>query len=235
MSVLRETLRNNRIIYSIYHFLYGQFKERRVIKERKAALQTEGFSYLQSIDAALKETGITYFVAFGSLLGIIRENGFIKHDCDMDFGVLKDEHFSWKLLDKSLKDYGFEIVHGYKYNGEYKQLTYSKGILTVDFFLFDLEGQNSIASYVCYKDSSVRYSDIYESSIGKISAHRFENIEQIQYKNITLNVPNNYTTMLSDIYGTNWMIPDPTWSHVNGPSWTSMPSSAYCVEEINDL
>ena len=51
---------------------------------RKNVLKT--FQKLLSI---LEEEKIEAFLVFGTLLGAIREKGFIKHDLDLDFGVVR--------------------------------------------------------------------------------------------------------------------------------------------------
>ena len=55
---------------------------------RKNVLKT--FQKLLSI---LEEEKIEAFLVFGTLLGAIREKGFIKHDLDLDFGVWEDNDF----------------------------------------------------------------------------------------------------------------------------------------------
>ena len=40
------------------------------------------------LDDALTENNLFYWFDFGTLLGAVREHYFIKHDSDMDFGMM---------------------------------------------------------------------------------------------------------------------------------------------------
>ena len=53
----------------------------------------EGEELLRAFAEAMNGGNIQFWLEFGSLLGYYRENDFIKHDCDIDFGAfLKDRH-----------------------------------------------------------------------------------------------------------------------------------------------
>lgn len=85
------------------------------------------FENLKDLVDILNKAGVIAIPAFGSLLGIIRENGFIEWDEDIDMFILKEdkERFLAALWD--LKKSGFELIRsvraGHLYsimrNGEY--------------------------------------------------------------------------------------------------------------------
>lgn len=67
--------------------------------------QDEMLRILKIIDKTLTENGIWYSVAYGTLLGTIRENGFIPWDRDVDvFIKLPERERARKLLKKALPE-----------------------------------------------------------------------------------------------------------------------------------
>lgn len=55
-------------------------------------LRSIELSVLKRIDAWCKEHGITYFLAYGTLLGVVRHKGLIPWDDDIDLWMLKPDH-----------------------------------------------------------------------------------------------------------------------------------------------
>ena len=67
--------------------------------------QTEMLRILKHIDKTLTENGIWYCVAYGTMLGTVRENGFIPWDRDIDvFIKLPERERARKLLKEGLPD-----------------------------------------------------------------------------------------------------------------------------------
>jgi lipopolysaccharide cholinephosphotransferase len=55
-----------------------------------------------------EENGIKYFLVFGTLLGAVRENGFIKWDYDIDVGMIRDDYE--KFLEGYCDNESYEIL-----------------------------------------------------------------------------------------------------------------------------
>ena len=47
---------------------------------------------MDELDRVCREQGITYFLAYGSLLGAVRHGGFIPWDDDIDVGMLRPDY-----------------------------------------------------------------------------------------------------------------------------------------------
>ena len=47
---------------------------------------------MDELDRVCREQGITYFLAYGSLLGAVRHGGFIPWDDDMDVVMLRADY-----------------------------------------------------------------------------------------------------------------------------------------------
>ena len=62
-----------------------------ILKETQK-LQSIQLEILQYFDTVAKENDITYYLAFGTLLGAIRHKGFIPWDTDIDVTLTRDEY-----------------------------------------------------------------------------------------------------------------------------------------------
>lgn len=81
-------------------------KEIKDIKE----LHENLFNIAKAVDKVLSAHNIPFIIAYGSLLGAIRHNGFIPWDDDMDFYVpISKYKDAWKVLKEELP-YPYEIV-----------------------------------------------------------------------------------------------------------------------------
>ena len=47
---------------------------------------------LKKIDAIAEEIGIRYFMAYGSLIGVVRHRGFIPWDDDLDMMMIREDY-----------------------------------------------------------------------------------------------------------------------------------------------
>ncbi|MBO5167937.1 MAG: hypothetical protein J6B49_02430 [Phascolarctobacterium sp.] len=190
-----------------------------LIENRKIALQKYGFDTIKTIDSALTKNQILYFADFGTLLGIVRENGFIKHDLDMDFGIIENQHFSWSKLEKLMLANNILKVRQFIYKGIITEQTYRFENLTIDFFLHFRDDKNDFA-YEYYKQKKYPYKSNNEFSVAKWNLYKFDNIERRRVNEIEINIPCDPEKYLESIYSTNWRIPNARWKSCDGQGWT---------------
>lgn len=146
----------------------------------------------------LERYGIKPQLAFGSLLGAMREHDFITHDEDIDLNILEEENEKFFCALHELKELGFEIARYDRRgllsiirNGEY-----------IDFYIFSP-----------YRDG-LRYCS------GTIIPEKFiEDLVTMQFKGETFYIPRETEEYLIFEYGTNWKVPV-VWNNYNMSKWS---------------
>lgn len=189
-----------------------KFKNKRLLKQ--------GISVLSNFDEILSANNIPYSLIFGTLLGAVREKGFIKHDLDIDVAVLNNVDFF--KLNSILIDSGFELIRRAETdNGDFsRELTYMKDGIQIDiFFFYPYEESKEdqyyyTVVYVPFPD----YNSLEESIKNAGGAMPIQLIlpyaqetERIRFENIFLPAITNRIEFLEARYGKNWKIPDPTF------------------------
>ena len=117
--------------------LYYPIKKRVERSQREKFLQN-GLQVLQRFDCCMEQNGIEYTLAYGTLLGAVREKGFIKHDFDIDVFVW-DEYHSERMV-SALKSAGFELIHDFQVEDGTigREETYKCDGVAVDiFYVYD--------------------------------------------------------------------------------------------------
>ncbi len=192
-------------IYKIYEILYWKI----VINRRKKGLQSIGYEYLPKIEESLNKRGIECFLAYGTLLGIVREGKFIGHDDDIDLGIIKNSNFSWAKVEDALNEVGMTKKHQFKSEGHITEQTYRYKNLSVDLFMFDSDDDKSYA-YVYFQEQGREYEKN-QFSIRCPKVSKIERTKIYECPSGVFRVPENEELFLEEVYGKNWRIPDPNF------------------------
>lgn len=182
---------------------------RRSNARSRSLLQSKGMEICRKINETLSSRGLKYFADHGTLLGLIRENGMIKHDTDMDFSIPPDQDI--EPVVEALTQAGFSLVHGFAVNGAIHEITVGYEGLTMDFFKCHPIG-DCLGHYV--------FVTKYDSKIGKYlgtMAHErkrppLKGLEAQLFgpnRDVSVTIPVNAVEYLTASYG-NWQVPDST-------------------------
>lgn len=171
---------------------------------------------LDVFDRSLTQNGIPYSLAFGSLLGAVREKGFIKHDIDIDVFMWADDYSP--VINKILCSNGFKLVHSYTVDeGEYgREETYGyKGAYIDIFYLYPLDSKHYYCCDFLYRPGTTT-SELSMKKYGSVLARQIElpiikEFKRTEFESLNLPICVNAHEVLRYRYGEDYMIPNPSW------------------------
>lgn len=175
------------------------------MKRRCKLLQKVGWDILKHTGQVLNSANIEYYVEYGTLLGLYRDKSLIRHDDDVDYGVLYDSISPEALLDLML-DAGLSFCRAFMWDGRITELAFTYKGVPVDFFyLFNDEN----APYsMSYNDFTYNDSGIYVAhKITKLLKPKFIGTQTYVVNGIGVRIPKNVETFLEYNYGKSWETP----------------------------
>lgn len=184
------------------------------IKKRKAKLIYQKFDdIIIDLTSAFNVEGITIWPAFGTLLGIIRDNGPIEHDSDIDFGVWFEELERVKTL---LNDMGAKHLSTFssERNQEHIELKYEIYGVEFDIFVF----HKAESTFYCH--DFMRFEELtrvetvkrYGGLLVRQLEFPYAGLKDYKYKNSKIHIPENVHDHLAFRYGEDYLTPNPMWS-----------------------
>ena len=197
-----------------------------------------GIPMLQAFDRALSGAGIPFSPVYGTLLGAIREKGFIKHDNDVDMGVWNSLiPGGLPALHRALEAEGFTMKRTLLVDGGdfAREETWKWKHLGWDIFFFDPVEGDTCRGYMFYP---FRDCASFKESVQKHGGLRVVEFdvpfspvtERLPFENITLPVTATAEGFVVARYGLNWRIPDPTFVYPQpGVSGNRDRDDKFCV------
>lgn len=144
-----------------------------------------------------------WFIGYGTLLGIIRENSCIDKDDDID--ILINKKYINKII-KLLQNYNYDV----KYHKSGKFYKIKDNNFNKDFLRIEKKNYAPIDFYLCDVING-DYHDNYENIIWK----NCEKLIHYKWNNVILNLPNEPQIKLKNIYGDDWKIPKKSKGVIN--------------------
>lgn len=133
-------------------------------------LQTGCAQLLHEFDLLCKQHNLHYWIAFGTLLGAVRHNGFIPWDDDVDLGMMRDEII--ELMDIVGNDSRYRVSIIYDSWNFCKQVRFMyadiKNPCFLDLFIFEKANTSNHIEFEIMMDcrnrmiEEMRMSDYYE-------------------------------------------------------------------------
>lgn len=185
------------------------------------------------IDEALKEKGLFYWLEYGTLLGAMREHDFIKHDTDMDFGMMYSDHeyVPTAMVVKGIKLFAQEFVES---RSALIQKYIYKGIIFDVYFYEISEDNDTRTCYSFYNIGKYRRSDKKRERGVKKLTYPHSGFEKTVFLGRNVNIPANTDTYLRLLYGDNYMNPDPKFEYEKNPNAT-LYRTMYRPDELKGI
>ncbi|MGN0033205.1 MAG: LicD family protein [Candidatus Limimorpha sp.] len=148
-----------------------------------------------------------FILAYGTLLGAVREKDFIAHDEDIDLAApFSDKDLFLSMLFE-LRDNGFEVARWD-----------SRGLITI------IKDNEYIDIYFFKK-----YNEKLSINSGMpLPTKYLDDTTEIMFKDVAFNVPADTIDALEFWYGKNWQTPVP-WLDFHRPQWKTQLSKAVII------
>lgn len=206
-----KSFRLGQLLYPALNRVYRLYS----VPARRRNMKRNGYKVLDSVYEICAENNLKCFAVFGSLLGYIREGGFIPYDCDLDFGVLPGTTPA-KLAKLFVEDYGFKFLHAFSYHGEVTEVTLQKDGIPMDFIFYKVAEDKSWCT-VYHWSPDAKYTDARQNSVKHVNQAKVTNLITIKVHEARVFVPENYEEMLRSVFGDDWRIPDPSFKPSQQP------------------
>ena len=207
--------------FAKFYYSHIDKKNSNIIENLHTSFSKHGLEVLDCFDKTMESNGYRYSLAFGTMLGAVREHGFINHDLDIDIFVWHDDYND--NLIECLKKAGFSLKHTFTVeNGTLaREDTIEKQGVQIDiFYLYPpLEGRQY--PYCCdfFPRGNCRSWEQSIRMYGGLLPRRLEipasrELVRVPFETLSLPILKNAHEFLSFRYGEDYMIPNAKW--VNG-------------------
>lgn len=214
-------------IYKKYSIQYRDNK----LRPRVEAYKKHGLEAIKLFHDCMEKNGFKYTLAFGSMLGAIREKGFIKHDLDLDT-YMWAEDFSSVIIDNLCKMGFCRVSTNIIADGQYgiEETVGYKGVNIDIFVVFkDEKGMPYCCDFVFRKGMKKS-----ERLPRKISMPISKDRLKVKFEDTELYVPANAEELCEFRYGPNYMIPDSNWNWVSATNslieWSDMKDQTLHID-----
>lgn len=206
-----KSFRLGQIIYPALNKVYRLYS----VPARRRNMKRNGYRVLDEVYEISITHNLKCFAVFGSLLGYIREGGFIPHDCDLDFGVLPGTAPS-TLARVFVEQYGYKFLHAFSYHGEVTEVTLEKRGVPMDFIFYKVDNVQSWCT-VYHWSPDARYTDARQNSVKHVYQAKVTSLQTMTVHGAKVSVPTNYEEFLCSEFGEGWRIPDPKFKPSQQP------------------
>ena len=143
-----------------------------------------------------------WFIGYGTLLGIVRDNNCINNDDDIDI-IIDSKYFD--IINKILQKNDINITREYGIRNTKKIIKTipNNNYTSIDFYC---------ANYI---DETKSFHDTWENVLWTNCKNSENNFLNKEFNGIILNLPFHYEKKLEGRYGKTWMTPR---SNYKGPS-----------------
>jgi len=144
----------------------------------------------------IKSQNLKFRLTDGTILGIYRDGGFIKHDNDMDIDVLVNKNLDEKKIEKIFNNRGFLTGRKVFYKNKIQQLAF-----------FNIESMDIFDIIFWYVKEKLVYNYSEKNFERTQELKFFKNLPIIDFMNKKYPIPSLTKKWLKMRYGKDWNIP----------------------------
>lgn len=189
-------------------------KANKELNGKCSELLKENFHDILSIVYGPIFSGYDIWLDFGTLLGMYRDKGLIKHDLDMDFGVIINDYSDFQEKERKLLAKGFKRTRELYYNNKLMEISYDYKGLNVDFILYDREEGYVKSVVVAYLLDGFNRPCRCEAREYKV---KFDGLKDDDFQGIKVRMPVNTHEYLESLYEKDFLIPNESYNWRNNP------------------
>ena len=192
-------------------------------EKRRESFKNNCMEAVSRFHKCMTENGFNYVAAYGTMLGAIREHGFIKHDLDLDFWMwIEDDTCD---LVSALERCGFKPHAHYSIDNDKlgKELTFVYNGCHIDIF-FIYPAINVCPYSTLFLKNNGKKSQYYTPLRVELPVARTKRL--VPFESINLYVPYNAEELCALRYGPDYMTPNPAWD------WRKSTESVVDWEEM---
>ena len=210
---IKQFLRENRYTKKFYAHLIDA-KQKHVAKR---GVQKQGVLIIKKMQKLLEQTGFMFFFDMGTLLGIVREGRLLKHDMDIDIGVIVQGDADKEKLKALLISSGARLKYEYVVAelGVIEQSYLYQGVkFDISYYYREPDGD---VCYLMYRDPEKTYADL-QMDVVQLNCPTITAVAKVSFQGLKVNAPEQPEAYLAVRYGENWRIPDKKYIYWKGPS-----------------
>lgn len=212
--------KDNRLIRGLFlypHRYYQEFRLKRFRNREKKAFRKSALEALKALDECLTSNNIEYSLATGTLLGAVREKGFIPHDIDIDIFVWAEDYST--ALIELLASNGFDRQYSFFVDdgklGREDSFRY-KGVQIDIFYVYSPRNEQPyFTDYNAFEDAPSRELSVRKHGglqPRRISMPIVKEFHRVPFETLSLPIAINAEEVLKSRYGADFMTPRPQWS-----------------------
>ena len=220
-SVVRFLLKTVRKLKKLCTLLPGyaarKAKKAEKVKEAKRHyIQANGMEVLQEVQTILSELGITSFADFGTCLGLVREGALLKHDLDMDVGVIAKPEDREKIR-ITLERRGFQLWRQYCYQGNAVEESYYYRDIKVDLNFYEMTDDYA-RTWLFYMKPGHKYENSWTRHVVQMTYSPIRGVKYAEFNGSRIALPEDPELLMTEKYGPSWRTPDTGWIYWESPA-----------------
>lgn len=216
-----------RMVYPLFQKCWRSY----IIPKRRQRLQKHGPAALERLHRLLVSQGVPYYCDYGTLIGFVRDGGFIKHDDDIDISIPPGAAKPADVL-KVFLDSGYGFLHAFKYEDRLLEFTVMDACgLSIDvFFPRKMTKEGWIYGYQPIWDAKNTYPNEKANTVIEYEFVEAAGIKDTKVVGTAARIPSNFDEVLTSEYGP-WRIPDAKFNTVTDRIHRALPGFAFKISK----